>query len=236
MCRRVHTHARLASRISAGMDWARPQMPWAWLHAHSWIMLATVRMVDCLSGPTSSNRTGNVSLKTRPSSMSLRECQWGMSRIAGRPAEASYTTERGVRDRAHGGRDSRGTRRGNANQPRGANADVAAAASIAAHGARGGREGRDCGRTYDARHRARFQSRTRAVMLARFWRAAALRRRPRPLRSHPVREGAQGKKQSQKRMAPMPAGGKKSTQRFSLVDVCVNSYGEKSRRMFRVWV
>lgn len=81
--------------MSAGMDWARPQMPWAWLHAHSWIMLATVRMVDCLSGPTSSNRTGKVSLKTRPSWMSLRECQWGMSRIAGRPAEASYTTERG---------------------------------------------------------------------------------------------------------------------------------------------
>mmetsp|Transcript_6367 Transcript_6367/g.21337 ORF Transcript_6367/g.21337 Transcript_6367/m.21337 type:complete len:226 (+) Transcript_6367:6471-7148(+) len=35
MCRRVHTHAKSASLISTGMDCARPQIPCAWLHAHS---------------------------------------------------------------------------------------------------------------------------------------------------------------------------------------------------------
>ena len=65
--------------MSAGMLWARPQIPCAWLHAHSWIMLATVRIVLSLFGPTSSKRTGNVSVKTRPCSINARLCQCGMS-------------------------------------------------------------------------------------------------------------------------------------------------------------
>ena len=68
--------------MSAGMDCARPQMPCAWLQAHSWISAAHDRMVAVLSGPTSSKRTGNVSLNTRPSRTRHRECHSGTSRTS----------------------------------------------------------------------------------------------------------------------------------------------------------
>jgi hypothetical protein len=54
-------------------------------------MDATVRIVLLLFGPHSSKRTGKVSVKTRPSFTSARECQCGMSRGGLDAAEASYT-------------------------------------------------------------------------------------------------------------------------------------------------
>eukprot|EP00982_Pelagococcus_subviridis_P013608 31266-Pelagococcus_subviridis.AAC.6 len=95
MCRRVHTHPRFCAFISAGIACERPQIPCAWLHAHSWSMEAIVRIVVFLFGPTSSNRTGNVSVKARPSSMSDRECHSGTSRSV---STACCFAERAVSD------------------------------------------------------------------------------------------------------------------------------------------
>jgi len=64
-------------RMSSGIDCERPHKPWAWLHAHSWDILAMVPISANLFGPTSSKRIGNVSVNTLPSSVNSLAAQVG---------------------------------------------------------------------------------------------------------------------------------------------------------------
>jgi len=92
-CNRVHTHAMSTLRISSGIDCERPHKPWAWLHAHSWDILAMVPMSASLFGPTSSKRIGNVSVNTLPSSVNSLAAQCGTCSIIFFASSSSPTEE-----------------------------------------------------------------------------------------------------------------------------------------------
>ena len=92
-CNRVQTHAMSTLRMSSGIDCERPHKPWAWLHAHSWDILAMVPISANLFGPTSSKRIGNVSVNTLPSSVNSLAAQVGTCSVVFFASSSSSTAE-----------------------------------------------------------------------------------------------------------------------------------------------